>query len=391
MLETFAALSKLLRYRRLHIDGTVFRLHCTLTVIILMTFCLINSTKLLVGEPIDCESSGETVDKSTLNMYCFIGSTYSIDPDLYAADTDVGIYRGLGTHQSRQLIYHYYYQWVWFMLFMQSIFFYFPRWLWKCFEQNKMSALVSDLNYFSSDSQAIDRKVDLIVEYLYKTNGINDWYAMKYWFCEILSLLNVILQIVVNDMFLCHQFNDYGFRLFRHLTGDPTVKVDPMTKIFPILSKCEFKRFGATGSVETIDALCVLSVNIFNQKIYLFLWFWYYFLAIVTSFVVAFRLVIICCPQFRYYVCRHRFELCLDNSDNQINLLISRLYLGNWFILYLLTHNIEPIVSAKLLEKLCRKFQLNVDSNSSIVDIDNNNNNNNNKIVVDINNNQTSV
>ncbi|XP_054168816.1 innexin inx2-like [Oppia nitens] len=381
MISSLSSLASLVKTRKQCIDGQVFRCHYQLTVILLVTFCVIISSKILVGEPIDCEINDKTVSKSFINTYCFVNSTYSIDPEFIvnfyqSADNNNNnnnnrLQRhGLGHYGSdHKLIYHYYYQWVWLMLFIQAICFYFPHWLWKCFEANKISSLVTDLNYFSSDSQVIDKKVDLIVDYLYKINGINDWYALKYYFCEVLSLINVIIQIVANDIFLSHQFNDYGFRLFRYLTSDPTVKVDPMSKIFPILSKCELNRFGSTGSVERLDTLCLLSVNIFNQKIYLFLWFWYYFLVIVTSFVFAFRLLLICCPQIRYYVYRYRLtESRLTASEYQTKRLISRLKLDDWFKLLLLSKNIESILFARIIDKLCEKFYIDDELNGKIND-----------------------
>lgn len=33
----------------------------------------------------------------------------------------------------------------------------------------------------------------------------------------------------------------------------------------------------------TIDGLCILPLNIINEKIYVFLWFWFVFVAIVSA------------------------------------------------------------------------------------------------------------
>ena len=47
-----------------------------------------------------------------------------------------------------------------------------------------------------------------------------------------------------------------------------------MIYIFPRMTKCTFHKFGASGEVEKHDALCILPLNIVNEKIYIFLWFW---------------------------------------------------------------------------------------------------------------------
>ena len=55
------------------------------------------------------------------------------------------------------------------------------------------------------------------------------------------------------------------------------------------MTKCTFHKYGPGGSVETKDGLCILPLNIINEKIYVFLWFWFVFLAIVTAIHVKFR------------------------------------------------------------------------------------------------------
>ena len=52
-------------------------------------------------------------------------------------------------------------------------------------------------------------------------------------------------------------------------------RLDPMIYIFPRMTKCTFHKFGASGEVEKHDALCILPLNIVNEKIYIFIWFWW--------------------------------------------------------------------------------------------------------------------
>jgi hypothetical protein len=49
---------------------------------------------------------------------------------------------------------------------------------------------------------------------------------------------------------------------------------DPMARIFPKVTKCTFNKYGPSATVEYIDGLCVLPLNVINEKIYIFLWFW---------------------------------------------------------------------------------------------------------------------
>jgi hypothetical protein len=53
------------------------------------------------------------------------------------------------------------------------------------------------------------------------------------------------------------------------------------------MTKCEFHKFGSSGTVQKFDALCVLPLNIINEKIYVFLWFWFVIVSIITGIQVG--------------------------------------------------------------------------------------------------------
>ena len=55
-----------------------------------------------------------------------------------------------------------------------------------------------------------------------------------------------------------------------------------MIYIFPRMTKCTFSKFGTSGEVEKHDALCILPLNVVNEKIYIFLWFWFLILGFLT-------------------------------------------------------------------------------------------------------------
>ena len=47
------------------------------------------------------------------------------------------------------------------------------------------------------------------------------------------------------------------------------------------------------------DGLCVLPINIINEKIYIFLWFWFLLLGFLTILVVFYRILIVFSPRIR--------------------------------------------------------------------------------------------
>lgn len=97
-------------------------------------------------------------------------------------------------------------------------------------------------------------------------------------------------QIYLLDVFLEGQFRRYGPLVSAFaLEEKPYDRVDPMARLFPKMTKCTIHTFGPAGSVQTHDALCVLPLNVVNEKIFVVLWFWLVFLAGVGLLAVIYR------------------------------------------------------------------------------------------------------
>ena len=47
----------------------------------------------------------------------------------------------------------------------------------------------------------------------------------------------------------------------------PIPRCLPRRQVFPKVTKCTFHKYGPSGTVERIDGLCVLPLNIVNEKI----------------------------------------------------------------------------------------------------------------------------
>jgi len=76
MFDVFGSVKGLLKLDSVCIDNNIFRLHYKATVIILIAFSLLVTSRQYIGDPIDC-----IVDEIPLNVmdtYCWIHSTYTI-------------------------------------------------------------------------------------------------------------------------------------------------------------------------------------------------------------------------------------------------------------------------------------------------------------------------
>ena len=86
----------------------------------------------------------------------------------------------------------------------------------------------------------------------------------------------------------------------------PEEREDPMARVFPKMTKCTFHKFGPSGTVEKFDGLCVLPLNIINEKIYVFLWFWFIVLTVITGMQIIYRLIVLFMPRLREVLLKSR-------------------------------------------------------------------------------------
>ena len=93
------------------------------------------------------------------------------------------------------------------------------------------------------------------------------------------------------DVFFGGQFSRYGADVLSVSEQPLEDRVDPMNRVFPKVTKCTFHKYGPSGTIENHDGLCVLAMNIINEKIYVFLWFWYVVLAAWTALHLVVRAV----------------------------------------------------------------------------------------------------
>jgi hypothetical protein len=119
MLDIFRGLKSLIRVNHIHTDSPIFRLHYSITVLILIAFSLIVTTRQYVGNPIDCIHTKD-IPEDVLNTFCWIHSTFTIRQQRHPRAEPFVSYPGVQTtidEKDKKLVR--YYQWVCFCLFFQ--------------------------------------------------------------------------------------------------------------------------------------------------------------------------------------------------------------------------------------------------------------------------------
>ena len=227
------------------------------------------------------------------------------------------------------------------------------------------------------DCDDTDKKIRNLSNYMIGRRSYkheHQTWAAKFYLCEVLNFVNVIFQIIFTDYFLGNSFSDYGLEALKWASEDLENRVDPMSKVFPRMTKCTFFKFGSSGTIQNVDALCVLGMNIINEKIFVFLWFWYIFLALLTGgnvgekielflvisssyvFLSVYRLMTVLMPNIRGKLIKleefgFRMRPSAEHQRKIEHLLTDSTY-SDWLIIYYLVQCMDKKNFAKLINQV---------------------------------------
>lgn len=369
MHDVFGELGKFFKFDSCKIDNSGFRLHYKMTVMVFTAAAILVASQQYIGDPIDCMVEG--VPGGMMDTYCWIHSTFSV-PSRWNSQKGVevphaGVAPPSDLNPNTEVKYHKWYQWVPFFFCLQIIFFHTTRWLWKSSEAGKVTMLVGELQEPLLDAGKKEEQISEIVKYFRMHRGTHSMYALRFFACEVVNFINVICQIYFIDFFLDYEFRTYGSDVLNYTGLEHEDRPDPMTKVFPKVTKCTFHKYGPSGTVVKHDGLCVLPVNIINEKIFIFIWFWLVFVAVVTGVYLIYRLFTLLAPHLRVFLITVNGGKSCKRSDVEA-ILDPMAYgwgqkIGDWFLLQLICQNLNPLVVNDLIKHL-HKADLGSNSNT---------------------------
>ncbi|KAK0176107.1 hypothetical protein PV328_000275 [Microctonus aethiopoides] len=342
------------------IDNMVFRAHYRITSAILFASCIIVTANNLIGHPINCIADEK--HEHVINTFCWITYTYTMPGSLNKPIGTHVSHPGLGIDHGEKK-YHSYYQWVPFMLFFQGILFYMPHWMWKQWEEGKISMISDGMRGSNMDSKSERQaRASKLVQYIVETLHLHNSYAAGYFFCEAMNFINVVGNIFFLDTFLGGAFLTYGTEVLKFSQMNQEDRTDPMIEIFPRITKCTFHKYGASGTIQKLDALCVLALNIIHEKIFIFLWFWFILLAVLSGLALLYSMAVVLLPSTRETILKKRFKF---STPSAANALIRETQVGDFLLLHLLGQNISMMLFTEVLEELCRRLHVGSSSSAS--------------------------
>uniref|UniRef100_A0A1E1XAB3 Innexin n=1 Tax=Amblyomma aureolatum TaxID=187763 RepID=A0A1E1XAB3_9ACAR len=350
-----APLHRAIKINRIVLDNQIFRLHYKATSLLMLMFSILVTSTQYFGDPIDCIQH-DAVPPNVIRTFCWIHSTFNI-PSAYNATVGVdGVpYPGIERYTPDEVRRYYgYYQWVCMVLFLQAGCFYLPRYLWKSYEQGLIRSLVQDLDCPIKEDADVCQKTESIARYVRSHLNMHGRYFGWYVSAEVLNFVNVVGQILLTDAFLGNMFTTLGTDVLSHHNEDPDVRNDPMVWVFPRVTKCSFHLFGTSGDVQKHDALCLLAQNIINEKIYIFLWFWWVILAALTSVELVYRMATIFLPKVREVILRYRARMA---DRRMLEMVSKRVSASDWFLLDLLCKNMNPVHYRTFINELAKSME----------------------------------
>lgn len=235
----------------------------------------------------------------------------------------------------------------------QGLMFYAPHWLWKTWEGGKLESIVMGLSLPVMNKEERREKIHLLADYLYSSMHCHNFYAVKFFLCEVLNLTNSAFNMWFMNQFLGGMFFRYGIEVLAFTETNQEERTDPMIVLFPRITKCSFNMYGPSGTIETHDLMCVLALNIINEKVYVFLWFWFLILAGISTLALAYRLLVFCIPAIRSGLLQKRARIRYKTG---LEAIASKLQVGDFFLLHLLSKNVELLSFSSLMDELSSRL-----------------------------------
>jgi len=351
------------------------------SVCLLILFSLIITTKQYVGEPMFCWCPAHFTDshKHYANTICWVKNTYLVPFEEELPKVT----------EPRHMIS--YYQWVPMILLVQAMCCYLPSIMWRylCRRSGLNVAAIMDAAIAGQKTSYADIRekttryiVHQIDQYLVARADYGEdtcynkckrtvaryccimygkkygnYLAICYLLCKFMYMCNSVGQLYMLDVFLGTDYHLYGIDVIRRFI----IKDDwTMSERFPRVTMCDF-RIRHMNQLHRYVVQCVLPINLFNEKIFIFIWFWLALLCLVTV-MSLFKWIwnVTVWPIQSAYVCEllKSTGAISTKRDHEIVEKFVQRYLrrDGVFIVRLIGNNMGHLVSSEVMEKLWDNF-----------------------------------
>ncbi len=185
-----------------------------------------------------------------------------------------------------------------------------------------------------------------------------NYLVVLYVFSKLLFIANVIGQLFILNAFLGTNFNMYGIDVLREISQG----IDwTESARFPRVTMCDFM-VRRLGNVQRYTVQCVLPINLFNEKIYLFIWFWMVFVAAMSCFSLLSWIMRLSFRTDRHRYIRKHLRL-MDKLDRDSDKKLAGKFVDTYlrqdgvFVLRLVGHNTNAITVTEFVCSLWDNYR----------------------------------
>jgi hypothetical protein len=113
-----------------------------------------------------------------------------------------------------------------------------------------------------------------------------------------------------------------------------------------------------------------LSQNIINEKVYLFLWFWFALLGVASGIQLFFEIAVLSIGAVRSWLMERQFD---GTDDQQMKNFVQNLGLGDWFVLHQIGKNTNEEFFHALIKNLSNPKADSVEDSVPLITIESGN------------------
>jgi len=318
--------------------------------IFLVCCSILTSSKQFFGEPIQCKPNYLTAPM--FNAYCFMTGTITILDETRTENLDEDhAHLGIASMKTGRRMKHNYYQWVPFILFFQAMLFYAPHRIWKKLEGGKLNKLLVKVSSDPLTETTLEEQVQGISNFLALNRGWYTSFARKMFFCELAIFMISLLQMYLLDLIFGGQFFRLGHDFLTVRFSWEHYRV--LEEVFPLVTNCEMNYIGTAGAPITDSGLCVLAINIVNQKIFIISWFLHILVTLFSGLQVLFEVILMIVPSLRHVLLRSRAKTLPTGTLLKVH---RHSGFGHFTLLRLISNNIDGAQFETLLSLLAEQF-----------------------------------
>lgn len=352
-------------------DDSVDRLNYYYTPLIFVIIALTLSAKQYVGQPIQCWIPAQFTGawEQYSENYCFVQNTYFLPLNHY-------IPQDVEQREEREIGY---YQWVPFVLGLQGIFFYLPSLIWRLFNWQSGVAVKSlihmcqDVGNMQVDKRKSSMEVvaahirdslrmqqSLAKGYLFSPLFSRGTFLIcLYKFVKLLYLLQIVAQFVLLNNFLGTAYRFWGFEILRDLAHGREWQESGH---FPRVTMCDFE-VRVLGNKHRHTVQCVLMINMFNEKVYIFVWWWLIIVGVATFFSLFYWMLATMSTRRDMTFIRQYLKVyqLINTSDREeraaLKMFVERsLRPDGVFVIRLIASNAGDLITTDLILELWKQF-----------------------------------